>query len=62
VALELAIECDGFIGTLSSNWSLLIDALRATVACNPLPVYNDASRGEGEPPFAWKEVEENSRM
>jgi hypothetical protein len=59
VALELAIECDAFIGTLSSNWSLMIDALRATVACNALPMYYDVSKAEDESQFAWKELEDN---
>lgn len=29
---QLAIECDAWVGTLASNWCILIDELRATVA------------------------------
>ncbi len=31
VNLDLALECDAWVGTLSSNWCRLIDELRATV-------------------------------
>ena len=31
--LDLAMECDGFVGQLSSNWNRLIDELRSTIRC-----------------------------
>lgn len=33
VSLDLALQCDAFVMTLSSNWCRLIDELRATVRC-----------------------------
>ena len=33
VSLDLALQCDAFVITLSSNWCRLIDELRATVRC-----------------------------
>lgn len=31
--LRLALECNAWVGTLSSNWCRLIDELRSTVGC-----------------------------
>ena len=32
-SLDIALQCDAFVVTLSSNWCRLIDELRATVRC-----------------------------
>ena len=32
-SLDIALQCDAFVMTLSSNWCRLIDELRATVRC-----------------------------
>ena len=42
VNLDLALECDAWIGTMSSNWCRLIDELRATVRCKAHGPYLDA--------------------
>jgi hypothetical protein len=43
--LDLALQCDGFVGTLSSNWCRLIDELRSTVRCKAHAPYVDAQQG-----------------
>ena len=40
--LDLALECDAWICTLSSMWCTLIDRLRATVRCKASGYYRDA--------------------
>lgn len=42
--LDLALQCDGFVGTLSSNWCRLIEELRATVRCKAHVPYLDAQQ------------------
>mmetsp|Transcript_5138 Transcript_5138/g.14782 ORF Transcript_5138/g.14782 Transcript_5138/m.14782 type:complete len:436 (+) Transcript_5138:231-1538(+) len=42
--LQLAIECSGWVGTLSSNWCRLIDQMRATVGCKAHMPFVDASK------------------
>ena len=42
--LDLALQCDGFVGTLSSNWCRLIDELRSTVRCKAHAPYLDAQQ------------------
>lgn len=44
--LHLALQCDAFVGTQSSNWGRLIDELRATVGCAADKVYLDAAMGD----------------
>uniref|UniRef100_A0A383VK11 Uncharacterized protein n=1 Tax=Tetradesmus obliquus TaxID=3088 RepID=A0A383VK11_TETOB len=39
--LDLALECDGWVGTLGSSWSVLIERLRATVRCKADKPYAD---------------------
>ena len=46
--LDLALQCNAFVGTLSSNWCRLIDELRATVRCKAHVPYMDAQQ-EGPP-------------
>lgn len=40
--LDLALECDAWVCTLSSMWCTLIDRLRATVRCKASGYYRDA--------------------
>ena len=42
--LDLALQCDGFVGTLSSNWCRLMDELRSTVRCKAHAPYLDAQQ------------------
>ena len=44
--LDLALQGDGFVGTLSSNWCRLIDELRATVRCKAHAPYLDAQQDQ----------------
>ena len=44
VSLDLALKCDAFVGTLTSNWSRLIDELRATARCKAACPYMDAQQ------------------
>lgn len=48
VSLDLALECDAFIMTLSSNWCRLIDELRATVRCKADRPFLDAQQDNEE--------------
>jgi hypothetical protein len=47
--LDLAISCDGFVGSFYSNWARLIEELRATVRCNAHKVLVDV----GGIPLIW---------
>ena len=47
--LDLALQCDAFVGTLSSNWCRLIDELRSTVWCKAHVPYADAQ--QESPPY-----------
>jgi len=42
-AMDLALECDGFVGTFYSNWNRLIDELRSTVRCKAEAAYVDVN-------------------
>ena len=56
VSLDLALACDAWVGTLTSNWCRLIDELRSTVRCKADRVYLDVLL-EDPPawtPLAWK--------
>ena len=44
VSLDLALQCDAFVMTLSSNWCRLIDELRATVRCKADRPFLDAQQ------------------
>ena len=46
--LELALEADAWVLTLSSNWCRLIDALRMTVAGKTDGIVMDLSAGEAK--------------
>ncbi len=53
VNLDLALECDAWIGTLSSNWCRLIDELRATVRCKAHGTYLDAEQENPPQDLNW---------
>jgi hypothetical protein len=42
--LDLALDCDAWVGTLSSNWCRLIDELRSTSRCKANGIYRDAAQ------------------
>lgn len=42
--LRLALECEAWVATLSSNWGRLIDELRNTVSCGANHIYLDAQQ------------------
>ncbi|KAG2428751.1 hypothetical protein HXX76_011453 [Chlamydomonas incerta] len=39
--LDLALECDGFVGSIYSNWVRLIDEMRSTIRCKADAVFVD---------------------
>eukprot|EP00198_Chlamydomonas_reinhardtii_P009153 XP_001698490.1 predicted protein [Chlamydomonas reinhardtii] len=39
--LDLALECDGFVGSIYSNWVRLIDEMRSTIRCKADAVFAD---------------------
>jgi hypothetical protein len=39
--LDLALQCDGFVSSFSSNWARLIEELRSTVRCKAGSAYVD---------------------
>ena len=45
-APQLAVQCDAWVCTLSSNWCILIDELRSTVAEKAGHLYVDIGGGE----------------
>jgi hypothetical protein len=53
VNLDLALECDAFVGTLSSNWCRLIDEMRATVRCKAHAPYLDAEQENPPQELNW---------
>ncbi|XP_024387154.1 uncharacterized protein [Physcomitrium patens] len=51
--LQIALECDGFVGQLSSNWNRLIDELRSTVRCKYNQMYVDVVQGFNISNYFW---------
>lgn len=45
--LDLALQCDGFVSSFTSNWARLIEELRSTVRCKAGSMYVDV-----DPQFA----------
>ncbi|PNH10363.1 hypothetical protein TSOC_002909 [Tetrabaena socialis] len=45
VSLELALQCDAWVGSLSSNWVRLIHELRSTVRCKADNLFFDSRFG-----------------
>ena len=53
VSLDLALACDAWVGTLTSNWCRLIDELRSTVRCKADKVYLDAQQDNPPADLDW---------
>lgn len=51
--LQLALECDGSVGHLSSNWNRLIDELKSTVRCKHNRAYADIVQGFNISNYFW---------
>lgn len=54
INLDLALQCDAWVGTLSSNWCRLIDELRSTVRCKAHGVYWDAQQDNPPENLDWR--------
>lgn len=55
LSLQLATECDGFVGAMYSNWNRLIDELRSTVRCkyDVVSMFVDVNQGFNVTNFGW---------
>lgn len=53
LSLQLALECDGFVGAMTSNWNRLIDELRSTVRCKYHRVFVDVVQGFHVKDYNW---------
>lgn len=53
VSLTYALQCDAFVGDLSSNWVRLIDELRSTVRCKAHVPFIDPSQPLGIKKLFW---------
>ncbi|KAG0626054.1 hypothetical protein M758_2G099200 [Ceratodon purpureus] len=51
--LDVALECDGFVGQLSSHWNRLIDELRSTVRCKYDRAFVDVVQGFNISNYFW---------
>lgn len=51
--LDLALACDAWVGTLTSNWCRLVDELRATLRCKAHGRYLDAQQGDPPEDLGW---------
>ena len=51
--LDLALECDAWVGTMTSNWCRLIDELRSTVRCKSDGMYWDAEQKNPPSDLVW---------
>lgn len=54
VDLDLALQCDAWVGTMTSNWSRLIDELRSTVRCKAHRLYWDAAQSNPPSELEWR--------
>ena len=54
INLDLALQCEGFVGTLTSNWCRLIDELRSTVRCKADKLYVDAQQTNPPKDMDWR--------
>ena len=52
--LQLALEADAWVGTLTSNWCRLIDELRSTVRCKAEFPYADAQLDKPPYNLGWR--------
>lgn len=53
LSLQLALECDAWVGMVSSNWNRLIDELRSTVRCKYDHLYMDVFHGFHIHDYDW---------
>lgn len=53
LSLQLALDCDGFVGAMTSNWNRLIDELRSTVRCRHHRVFVDVVQGFHISEYGW---------
>jgi len=51
--LDIALECDGFVGQLGSHWNRLINELRSTVRCQYNRAYVDVLQGFSISNYFW---------
>ena len=56
INLDLALECEGWVGTLTSNWCRLIDELRSTVRCKADKLYVDAQQSQSTQAHGLREA------
>ena len=54
ISLDLALQCDGWVGTLTSNWCRLIDELRSTMRCKADKLYVDAQQTNPPKEMDWR--------
>lgn len=53
LSLQLALECDGWVGMITSNWNRLIDELRSTIRCKYDHPYLDVFQGTNITDYVW---------
>lgn len=54
INLDLALQCDAWVGTLTSNWCRLIDELRSTLRCKANALYIDAAQQLSTANLDWR--------
>lgn len=54
INLDLALQSDAWVGTLSSNWCRLIDELRSTLRCKASGLYLDAQQELSTANLDWR--------
>lgn len=54
LSLQLALECNAWVGMISSNWNRLIDELRSTVRCKYDRPYVDVFVGSKIKDYDWR--------
>lgn len=53
LSLQLALDCDGFVGAMTSNWNRLIDELRSTVRCKHHRIFVDVVQNFHISHYGW---------
>ncbi|KAG0555792.1 hypothetical protein KC19_11G003200 [Ceratodon purpureus] len=54
LSLQLALECNAWVGMISSNWNRLIDELRSTIRCKSDRPYVDVFVGSNIKDYDWR--------
>lgn len=52
--LQLALDCDAWVGMISSNWNRLVDELRSTIRCKYDQPYVDVFVGTNITDYDWR--------